>query len=54
LEASKREKQMKKWKRAWKNDLIEDMNPSWMDISLNWSYNINTVYKTKRFLPTQE
>ena len=54
LEASKREKQMKKWKRAWKNDLIEDMNPSWMDISLNWSYNINSVYKTKRFLPTQE
>lgn len=53
-EASKREKQMKKWKRAWKNKLIEEMNPNWMDIALNWDNGINSIYKTKRFLPTRE
>ncbi len=53
-EASKRERQMKKWKRDWKDNLMNDMNPSWMDISLNWSNSINSVYKIKRFLPTQE
>jgi Predicted endonuclease containing a URI domain len=52
--ASTREKQLKKWKRDWKIKLINDMNPSWMDISLNWGNNVNSVYKTKRFLPSQE
>ena len=27
-----REKQMKKWKRAWKTRLIEDGNPEWRDL----------------------
>ena len=27
-----REKQMKKWKRAWKIRLIEDGNPGWRDL----------------------
>jgi len=27
-----REKQMKKWKRAWKIRLIEDSNPEWKDL----------------------
>jgi len=27
-----REKQLKKWKRAWKVRLIEAMNPSWKDL----------------------
>ena len=27
-----REKQMKKWKRAWKVRLIEDGNPEWRDL----------------------
>ncbi len=35
FEATKREKQLKKWKRDWKVNLIEAMNPTWMDISLN-------------------
>lgn len=30
-----RERRLKKWKREWKIKLIEDMNPSWMDISIN-------------------
>ena len=27
-----REKQMKKWKRRWKLELIEKINPSWKDL----------------------
>jgi putative endonuclease len=27
-----REKQIKKWKRAWKLDLIEKKNPDWKDL----------------------
>lgn len=27
-----REKQMKKWKRAWKVELIERLNPNWTDL----------------------
>lgn len=36
-----RERQFKKWKRDWKIKLIEDMNPSWMDLSMNWNLNYN-------------
>ena len=36
-EAGKREGQFKKWKRDWKIELIEDMNPSWSDLSMNWN-----------------
>lgn len=31
-----REKRMKKWKRAWKIELIENDNPSWNDLSQDW------------------
>lgn len=31
-EAITREKQMKKWKRAWKVNLIEENNPDWNDL----------------------
>jgi len=27
-----REKQMKKWRRQWKIDLIEKINPEWVDL----------------------
>ncbi|QNQ10143.1 GIY-YIG nuclease family protein [Sphingomonas alpina] len=27
-----REKQMKKWRRAWKIELIETVNPDWLDL----------------------
>jgi len=30
--AIKREKQLKKWKRKWKLELIEEMNPNWRDL----------------------
>lgn len=29
--------------RDWKIKLIEDMNPSWMDISKNWNFNFNKI-----------
>jgi len=32
LAALTRERQMKKWNRAWKLELIERMNPSWSDL----------------------
>ena len=38
-----REKQFKKWKRDWKINLIEEMNPSWTDLSLNWNLNFNKL-----------
>ena len=31
-EAIKREKQIKKWNRKWKTDLIEKDNPDWFDL----------------------
>lgn len=37
-EAIAREKAIKKWRRAWKIDLIERSNPDWLDLfeQLNW------------------
>jgi putative endonuclease len=29
-----REKQLKKWNRAWKIELIEKENPEWKDLSI--------------------
>jgi len=31
--ARKREKQLKKWNREWKENLVQDMNPDWGDLS---------------------
>jgi putative endonuclease len=33
-DAMKREKQLKKWNRQWKKELIERSNPNWNDLSL--------------------
>ena len=33
--AIKREKQLKKWRRKWKLELIEKMNPNWNDLYQN-------------------
>ena len=32
LSAIEREKRIKEWKRKWKLDLIEHLNPNWMDL----------------------
>ena len=37
-DAIKREKNMKKWKRQWKIDLIEKENISWNDLSSDWTF----------------
>ena len=34
-EAISREKQLKKWQRKWKLDLIENFNPNWEDLYHN-------------------
>jgi len=46
-EAGIREKQFKKWKRDWKIELIEEMNPCWNDLSLNWNLNYEKVRNRK-------
>ncbi len=35
-DAIKREKSMKKWKREWKIELINEDNPKWEDLSKGW------------------
>jgi putative endonuclease len=32
-----REKQLKKWNRQWKINLIEEENKDWKDLSKNWN-----------------
>ena len=44
-DAVKREKRFKKWKRDWKIELIEEMNPTWTDLTLNWNINYNRIRK---------
>lgn len=43
--ASIKEVQFKKWKRDWKIKLIEEMNPSWADLSLNWNLG-NKIFRS--------
>jgi putative endonuclease len=31
-----REKQLKKWNRTWKERIINEMNPEWKDLSMDW------------------
>lgn len=33
-----REKQMKKWRRAWKIELIEKSNPDWRDLACDLGF----------------
>jgi putative endonuclease len=35
-EAIQREKQLKKYNRAWKINLINGVNPNWTDLSKDW------------------
>lgn len=34
-QAITREKQLKKWKRCWKDDLVSKSNPTWVDLSVS-------------------
>ncbi len=33
-QAAKRERQLKSWKRKWKGELVEGINPEWRDLSV--------------------
>ncbi|HEX8252071.1 MAG TPA: GIY-YIG nuclease family protein [Thermoanaerobaculia bacterium] len=35
-QAIEREKQLKNWPRARKNELVESMNPAWNDLAADW------------------
>lgn len=37
-EAHSREKQLKKWNRAWKIRLIQEQNEDWLDLSEDWDF----------------
>ena len=36
MDAIKREKIIKKWRRMWKIELIEKNNPDWNDLAADW------------------
>jgi len=36
MDAIEREKEIKKWNRQKKQDLIKTINPSWNDLAQNW------------------
>lgn len=42
-EAIKREKRLKKWKRQWKINLIEEKNPNWIDLASDWATNMDSA-----------
>jgi len=42
-EAIKREKRLKKWKRQWKINLIEENNSSWNDLASDWSTSMDSA-----------
>jgi putative endonuclease len=44
--AIRREKQLKKWNRNWKLDLIEKMNPKWRDLHEEIDY-VGTLVEPK-------
>ena len=37
IDAITREKQLKKWHRAWKVNLIQSINPAWRDLYLDFT-----------------
>lgn len=37
-EAIRREKQVKKWHREWKDELVAASNPAWNDLSKDWDW----------------
>jgi len=40
IDAIKREKQLKEWKREWKIDLVKTMNLEMLDLAVDWSFEI--------------
>ena len=54
MQGVSREKQLKNWKREWKNELIMEDNPSWKDISSDvgvddeWVQAVKKSYETRK------
>ena len=46
-EAIRREKQMKKWRREWKNALINELNPEWNDLAETIGVNDEYIQSVK-------
>lgn len=46
-EAITREKQLKNWKREWKNQLINSKNPTWKDLSYMFENDDNYIENVK-------
>lgn len=38
MSAIRREKQLKKWNRDWKLNLVEATNPEWLDLAIGWGF----------------
>ena len=47
MAAIEREKQIKKWRREKKNQLVMQMNPNWDDLSLGWGIDFSLRSKDK-------
>lgn len=45
--AIKREKQLKRWRREWKEKLINDTNPEWKDLAENIACNAEYIQAVK-------
>ncbi len=49
VEAIAREKQIKNWKREWKNELINKENPDWKDLSESIGVNEEWIKAVKEY-----
>ena len=45
-DAIKREKQIKRWRRQWKIELIESKNLDWEDLSIQWNNGMGPGYSS--------
>ena len=48
-EAIAREKQLKSWKRRWKDELVNKENPEWNDLSDSIGLNDNLIEEVKAY-----
>ena len=48
-DAIRREKQLKNWKRAWKNELVQKENPQWKDLSKDIGVDDDLIEAVREF-----
>lgn len=49
VDAIAREKQLKNWKREWKNELVNEFNPGWEDFSLSVGVDDEYIEEIKQY-----